>query len=216
MLTIWGRANSANVQKPMWLIGELGLEHERVDAGGPFGGLDQPEFLAMNPNKLIPVMKDGDLVLWESHAILRYIAEIYGNDALWPVDAEARARIDMWIEWSGSSWIPAMTQLFMGIIRTPADKRDRAALERIYTAVTSAAKRADSELGARSHIAADRMTLADIAFGTLLYRYFTLEIERPDTPNLSRYYAGLTSRDAYSTHVMVPYDNLRVPGAERP
>ncbi|MBX2856878.1 MAG: glutathione S-transferase family protein [Rhodobacteraceae bacterium] len=216
MLTIWGRANSANVQKPMWLIAELGLEHERIDVGGPFGGLDQPDFLAMNPNKLIPVMQDGDLVLWESHAILRYIAEIYGNDALWPVDAEARARIDMWIEWSSSSWIPAMTQLFMGIIRTPADKRDKATLERVYGAVTIAAKRADSQLATHPHIATDRMTLADIAFGTLLYRYFTLEIERPDMPNLERYYTALTERNAYRTHVMINYDGLRVPGAERP
>ena len=216
MLTIWGRANSINVQKPMWLIGELGLEHQRLDAGGAFGGLDQADFLAMNPHGLIPVMRDKKLILWESHAILRYIAEIYGDDTFWPVDAEARAQIDMWIEWCGSSWRPAMTQLFIGIVRTPADQRDRAALERFYNAVTLQAKRADQQLAARSHLAAERLTLADISFGAQLYRYFTLEIERPDTPHLARYYAALTERAPYQQHVMVDYDVLRAPGAERP
>ena len=215
MLTIWGRANSANVQKPMWLIGELDLPHERIDVGGPFGGLDDPAFLAMNPNGLIPVMQDGDAVLWESAAILRYIAETYGEDAIWPVDAVERAQIDMWIDWTNTTWVPAMTQVFNAFVRTPRANRNPAAVQRVVNAVATIAAKADRTLSEREHIAKDRFTLADIAFGVLLFRYFTLEFQRPHTPNLDRYYESLTSRPAYRQHAMIDYEAMRVPGAER-
>lgn len=216
MLTIWGRASSANVQKPMWLIGELGLEHKRIDVGGAFGGLNTDEFGALNPNRVIPVMQHGELTLWESAAILRYIAEIWGDDDMWPVDAAARAQIDMWIVWTNTTWVPTMTNLFNAYVRTPAARRNAASLQRVVNATNAAATRAEDVLAQRSHLAADHFTLADIAFGVLLYRYFTLEAPRPDTPHLARYYSRLTQRDAYRTHAMIDYEDMRVPGAERP
>lgn len=216
MLTIWGRANSANVQKPMWLIGELGLEHRRIDVGGPFGGLDAPEFRELTPHRVIPVLQDDDLTVWESTAILRYLAEIYGDDALWPVDAKDRARIDMWIDWTNTSWVPAITQLFNAYVRTPTANRAPAALQRVVNAAGAVAQRADEQLAGRPFLAADHFTLADIAFGVLLFRFFTLETPRPDLPNLQRYYAALQERPAYRDHAMIDYEAMRVPGAERP
>lgn len=223
MIRIWGRATSANVQKPMWLIGELALDHERLDVGGPFGGLDSPEFLALNPNGLIPVMRDDNpvagasegVVLWESTAILRYLGEIYGDDALWPIDAARRARIDMWIDWTNTTWVPAMTQVFNAFVRTPRANRNPAAVRRVVGAASTIAARADAALSDRGHLAEDGFTLADVAFGVLLYRYYTLEFQRPPTPHLDRYYASLTERAPYRQHAMIDYETLRVPGAER-
>lgn len=216
MLTIWGRANSANVQKPMWLIGELGLEHTRIDVGGAFGGLDTAEFGALNPHRAIPVMQHDDLTLWESAAILRYIAETWGDDDLWPVDAAARARIDMWIAWTNSTWVPAVTNLFNAYVRTPAARRNPKSVQRVVNTANVAAARIDEILASRSHVAAEHFTLADIAFGVLLFRYFTLEAPRPETPRLAQYYNRLTQRDAYRTHAMIDYESMRVAGAERP
>jgi glutathione S-transferase len=98
MLTVWGRRSSFNVQKVMWLVGELGLEHRHIDAGGNFGGLDAPDFLAMNPHGRIPVIRDDDAIVWESHAILRYLAARHGAGKFWSDDPLARARVDGWMD----------------------------------------------------------------------------------------------------------------------
>src|SRR3712207_3006566 len=94
MLRVWGRTNSINVQKVMWTVTELGLEHERIDAGGAFGGLDTAAYWALNPNRRIPTVEDdgGGVVVWESNAIVRYLAARYGAGSLWPEDPAARAR----------------------------------------------------------------------------------------------------------------------------
>ena len=100
MLTVWGRRSSFNVQKVMWLIGELELAHQHIDAGGAFGGLDAPAFLAMNPHGRVPVIRDDEATVWESHAILRYLAARYGNGRFWSDDPVVRARVDGWMDWS--------------------------------------------------------------------------------------------------------------------
>ena len=124
MLKVWGRRNSINVQKVMWAIGELRLAHEHLDAGGPFGGLDTDEFVAMNPNRRVPVIDDDGTVVWESHAIVRYLAARYGAGTLWPEDAGARARSDMWTDWTLADLQPAFIGLFWNLYRTPEEQRN--------------------------------------------------------------------------------------------
>ena len=100
MLKIWGRANSLNVQKAMWAVGELGIAHERIDAGGPFGGLDTEEFGERNPNRRVPVIDDDGLIVWESMAINLYLADRYGAPPIWPATPRERAHVYQWSIWS--------------------------------------------------------------------------------------------------------------------
>ncbi|MEM7171793.1 MAG: glutathione S-transferase N-terminal domain-containing protein [Pseudomonadota bacterium] len=213
MIKVWGRATSSNVQAAMWCVGELGLAHERIDVGGAFGGLDTPDFIAMNPHQRIPVVQDGPATLWESNAIIRYLASRYGRDDFWPEDPVQRAQIDMWMEWVKTTLYPVFVGgVFWTLVRTPKAERNMAQHEANLATVDSLMKLAEAQLSASKGLffVADTFTPADISFGHLLYRYFTLEIERPDLPRLREYYDSLTGRDAYRTHVMISYDSLRV------
>jgi glutathione S-transferase len=212
MLKVWGRANSSNVQSVMWCIGELGLAHERIDAGHRFGGLDTPEFLAMNPNGTVPVLqvRDGP-TLWESGAILRYLGSRFGQAPFWPGDPNERAPVDQWAEWAKINVaIDFARSIFVPLVRTPADRRDPAA---IRAAVASLGKRldiAEARLSRHAFLVSDAMTLADIVFGHVLFRYFDLDIERPRHPAVRAYFDRLAQRPAYRKHVMVSYDELKV------
>lgn len=214
MLTVWGRRNSVNVQKPMWLIGELGLAHQRLDVGGPFGGLDTPQYIAMNPNQVIPTLQDGELTVWESEAVLRYLGSRYGEQ-FFPAEPAKRAGPDQWMSWVQSSWSPAMTNVFVSHVRVPRADRDPAVIAAQIARLHALATLADGFLAQRAFLAGDSLSLADFSFGAFLYRYFTLEIERPDLPALRQYYEVLSGRPAYVEHVHIDYDPMRVPGAER-
>lgn len=214
MLKVWGRKTSVNVQKVMWAVGELGLPHERVDAGGPFGMVDTAEFAALNPNRLVPVIDDGGFVLWESNAIVRYLADSYGRGSLAPEGRYAFARADQWMEWANSTlYGDIISTAFIALVRTPARERNTAAL-------AAAAKRAgerlailDRHLVARHFICGDVLTMADISVGGLMYRYWNLDIERPALPNVQAWYQRLSARQAYRDHVMVDFNPMKVPGA---
>ena len=194
MLTVWGRTSSINVQKVMWAVAELGLEHERIDAGGAFGGLDTSEFGAMNPNRKIPTLRDGDVVVWESNASVRYLAARYGQGSLWPDDAGRRARADMWMDWQQTTLQADMTVMFWTLIRTPEPQRDLAAVEK---------SRAESEKGAAildAHLAKHRymtdfgFTVADIVVGCATHRWLLLPLRREPRPHLQRWYDEIRSR----------------------
>lgn len=208
MITVYGRATSSNVQIVMWAIAELGLEAERLDYGGAFGMVSDPAYLAMNPNGLIPTIRDGDLVLWESGAILRYLAARYGDARFWPADPAARAPLDMWAEWAKTTFGPALFPVFLQLVRTPPSKRDAGALARAAEALKPVALRLDARLGAGPFLAGADFTFADVAAGTLLYRYFTMEFERAEAPALRAYYDRLAARPAYATHAMVSFAPL--------
>ena len=210
MLTIWGRRSAFNVQKVLWLIGELGLEHRHIDAGGSAGGLNEPGFLAMNPHGRIPVIDDGGTVVWESHAILRYLAARYAPGRLWRDDPAERSTVDRWMDWSQTALQPRFLHgVFWGYYRTPPDQRDWPAIRRALDDCAAHFRVLDQGLARQDFIAGDAFSLADVPAGTCLYRYFELDIERPEVPKVEAWYARLQERPAYRTHVMLPFDELR-------
>jgi glutathione S-transferase len=204
MLRIWGRNNSINVQKVMWAVGELGLEHERIDAGGAFGVLDTPAYGRLNPNRRVPTVEDGDVVVWESNACVRYLAARYGAGTLWPEDAGRRARADMWMAWQASSLLPDMTVVFWGLIRTPEAERDHAKIEAAAKRLGTTWRILDEHLASRRFVAGDALTIGDIPVGAACYRYFELPIERPRLPNLEAWYGRLRERAPFREQVMLP------------
>ena len=211
MITIWGRATSSNVQTAMWAVAELGLEHERIDWGGAFGGNDDPEYRAMNPNGLIPVMKDGDVILWESPVIVRYLGAKYGDENFWPSDPGKRARLDMWAEWVKTSVAPEMIyKVFWQLVRTGAADRKMSVVESGTNALKKMMTILDARLSEGDYLGGDNLCFADIVAGHVLYRYMTMDFDKAPTPNVDAYYKRLADRPAYAEHVMVSYESLRV------
>jgi len=208
MLKVWGRRNSINVQKVTWAVGELGLAHEHIDAGGSFGGLDTDEFGAMNPNRRVPVIDDDGTVVWESHAIMRYLTAKYGAGSLWPEDAGARARSDLWTDWVLADLQPAFIGLFWNLYRTPEEQRNWNLIRQGIARSAILFQLLDRHLSEHAFIAGDVLTMGDIPAGTQLYRYFELEIDRPSLPNVEAWYARLQEREPYRTHVMVSFEDL--------
>ncbi len=212
MLTIWGRRTSSNVQALMWCVGELGLAHVRHDAGHRYGGTDTPDFRAMNPNGTVPVLRDGEAdPLWETGAILRYLATRYGAPPFWPQDPTERAQCDKWAEWAKINITLGFTApIFWRVVRTAPSQQDPAAIEAALAKLDPFLDIAEAQLEARPFLAGPAFTLADIQFGHVLFRYFDIAIRRQRRPALRRYYDGLTQRPAFREHVMLPYDELRV------
>jgi glutathione S-transferase len=207
-LTLWGRLSSCNVQKAVWLLEELQLPYERVDAGGDFGGLDDPEYRAMNPHGRVPTLKDGDSVVWESEAILRYLAARYGAPQFWSDDPAARAAVDQWLAWTAASLYRDWIDLFWRRVRTPPQQQDAAEIERLRQNTAARYAFLDSQLASRPYLAGDTFSLADIAAGMTLYRWYEMPIARPELPALRAWYERLLERPAYRKGVCLPFDDL--------
>jgi glutathione S-transferase len=201
MLKIWGRNNSINVQKVMWAVGELGLAHERIDIGGQFGKNKEPAYLAMNPNGLVPTLEEDGFTLWESNAIVRYLAARYGAGTLEPADPRARARAGQWMDWQVSVAAPAIHATFWGLVRTPPEQRDHAAIDASKAKTTEAMKILDAQLGKTRFVADEAFSMGDIPVGLIAYRYRKLVPERPALPHLERWFAEIEQREAFRKHV---------------
>jgi glutathione S-transferase len=199
MIEVLGRRNSANVQKVMWALGELGVDYTRRDIGGSFGyPNDYP-----NPNSVVPTIRDGDVTVWESAACVRYLARTYGFGSMWPEDPATLATSDMWMEWHRSDISAAFFPLFQAKVRglpIPLEKQDQMVTDcgRLFGQL-------DAQLSGGTFICGDQITGADIVNGAIMYRYMSLSIERPDLPNLQQWYERLTARPAYQKHVMVEF-----------
>ena len=203
MLKIFGRTNSINVQKAMWTVAELGLPHQRVDAGMAHGVVTEPWYADLNPNRLVPAIDDDGVVLWESNVIVRYLAARHAAGTLMPADPAIRARAEMWMDWQQTS-LPGFGPLFLGLIRTPPEKRDMAAIRAGQESTEGALRLLDKYLANRTWMIADHLTVADIPLGCVAYRWYALPIERPELPNLRAWYQRLTARPAFAQHVMLP------------
>ena len=214
-LTVYGRANSSNVQAVMWGLTELGLKADRLDYGHVHGGTDTPEFRAMSPHGRVPVLRDGDVVIWESCAILRYLATKYGDGvAFWPADPTARSQVDMWAEWAKLSLALGFTgPIFWPRVRFAAADRDVAALSAALDAFETELAKLEDVLAARDYVAGGQLSLADIVAGHLMYRYYDIDIERKSLPRVADWYARLAARPAYRAHVMISYSALAHPEA---
>ena len=206
MLQLLGRANSSNVMKVIWLLEELGLPYERRDVGGKFGGTDTPEYRALNPNGVVPTLIDGDFVLWESNAILRYLAAAHDpQNRFWPTDLRARANIDRWMDWQQTTLGPPMTTVFWGLIRTEPAQRDMPAIHKAAARLGELYGMLDRRLAAYDDISSPDLSLCDIAIGVHAHRWMSFEgIEKPDHPHLRDWYARLLARPAFRQHVSAP------------
>ena len=204
MLKIIGRKTSSNVMKVLWACTEMGLDYEREDLGGPFGGNDSPEYQALNPNGLVPTIVEDDFVLWESNSIVRYLAHEHGQGTLWPTDARTRARADRWMDWQLSVMSPAIGPVFRGLVRTPEAERDMAAIAKARDNTAAAMAILDRYLGETEFLGGSEFSMGDIPVGIGTYRWFALDIEREDFRNVKRWYDALTERPGYREHVMNP------------
>jgi glutathione S-transferase len=204
MLKIWGRTTSSNVQKVLWCCGELGLEYERVDLGGPFGGNQDPEYLAMNPNGLVPTVKDGNLIMWESNTICRYLCTTRNGEPLYPTDPIGRMDVERWMDWQLASVGPPMGALLFGLIRTTPEQRDQAAIDTARRKALAAWTIVEDALDGRSYLAGEQLTLAEIALGTLVYRWHAFPIERPSLKNLKGWYDRMRERPAFRQYIQIP------------
>ncbi|MGE0564727.1 MAG: glutathione S-transferase family protein [Pseudolabrys sp.] len=203
MLKIWGRNTSSNVQKAMWAVGELGLECNRIDVGGAFGQNREPAYLAMNPNGLVPTLEEDDgFLLWESNSIVRYLAAKFDKaGVIEPKDLRARALASQWMDWQLSVAGPGIGPAFWGLIRTPPEKRDMAAIKASQQKCIENFAMLESQLAKTKFVAGDAFSYGDIPVGVMCYRFVQLVPDRPATPNLDRWYAAISNRKAFKDHV---------------
>jgi glutathione S-transferase len=205
-LTIWGRANSVNVQKVLWCLRELDLSYERIDAGMAFGKNTEAEYLAMNPNGRVPTMVDGDFVLWESNSVMRYLVMAYGKGSpIYPQAPKQRAAVDRWLDWTLSTIQPVDRPVFWALVRTPIEKRDMVAIQKDVDAEAVQWRIADHHLAKRRFIEGDDFTIADIALGAYARRWFGVQgVTKPPLPHLERWFAQFAERPGFHQFIAPP------------
>jgi glutathione S-transferase len=205
MLEIWGRNNSFNVQKVLWCCEELEVPYQRHDAGGLFGGTGEDEYLQRNPTGLVPTIVDGDLTLWESNTIVRYLAARFGAGGLWPEDPADRALADKWMDYQLGTLFPAFKDALLGLVRTAPENRNPEKIEASVRATAGKIVVLDAHLEDNDYVAGSSFTMGDVALGSLVYRWLELDIDRPDLPALRAWYERLAGRPAYQNTVMVSF-----------
>ncbi len=204
MLQIWGRTNSSNVKKVLWCAEEIGLPYNRIDAGGQFGGVDTPDYLAMNPNGLIPTIKDGDLILWESHTIVRYLAAKHEATTLYPTELGSRAQAEKWMDWVSAALMEPFRDLFWNVVRLAPEQRNADVAKKGFDGTSRLLGIANAQLANTRFLAGNELTVADIPLGCIAYAWFNMPIDRPELPHLHAWYDQLAARPSFQKAVMVP------------
>ena len=202
MIRIWGRTNSVNVKKVLWCLDELGLEYERTDAGMQHGVVNTPEYRQMNPNGLVPTLDEDGFIVWESHTIVRYLADKYGKGVLRPMDLVPRTIANQWMDWA-FTFQSSVRDAFWNLIRTPAEKRDLKAVEASRVKSGEMAKILDAALADRMYVAGS-LSMGDIPIGCEVQRWIRLPIQRPKLPNLEAWFERLRARPAFKKNVDLP------------
>lgn len=203
-ITLWGRRNSGNVQKATWALGELGLEFEHRQVGGSFGGTKTPEYLAINPNSVVPTLQDGDLTLFESDAILRYLARTYGAGSLWPNDPGELALADQWATWASTTFLPRFFPLWRAAAFTKRADQDPKAFEPHAEGLQGVMSILDAALEGRDHLVGGDLTFGEFGLAIFARRAFMLPYGVPEAPNVLRWLDRLKARPAYAKHVDFP------------
>lgn len=204
MLRIWGRDNSTNVKKVLWCAEEIGLAYEHIPAGGAFGVVESAEYRALNPNGLVPTIEDEGLVLWESNAIVRYLAARYSDGMLFDTDPGRRALADRWMDWSTASLSGPYRDVFWNLVRVAPEKRDMGAVESGRQRMAALLPIAEATLSTQPFLSGTRLGIGDFPLGVLIHAWFMLPIERPNTPALAAWYERLKERPAYRKAVALP------------
>ena len=204
MLKVYGRRNSINVQKVMWTVAELGLPHQRIDAGMKFGVVGEPWYSTLNPNRLVPTIDDDGVVIWESNVIVRYLAAKHAAGSLMPADIAGRAQAEMWMDWQQNTLMQGLSPVFVGLVRTPPEQRDLGAIRQGEEMILKALEVIDSHLAGQVYMLGDNFTVADIPIGAAAHRWYALPIEHRELPGLRAWYERLTQRPAFKEHVMLP------------
>ena len=209
MIELWGRKNAYNVQKVLWILGELALDYRHYDLGSDIGDLETPDFLALNPHARIPVMRDAGAVVWESNTILRYLAARYSAGDLWRQDPFERSLAERWMDWELSKLQPDFIELFWGYFRTPEASRNMAQIEAAARRCAQHFELLDAHLQRQPYLAGDYFSVGDIPCAVCLYRYFEMGFEVAQPPAVMQWYQRLANRSAYRDAVMTPFEELR-------
>lgn len=208
MMKIYGRLSSLNVQKVIWCLGELGLaegrDYERIDAGLAFGVNKTPEYLAMNPNGLVPTLVDGDFVLWESHSIVRLLASQHGMGSLMPIDLHRRADSERWMDWMLGTLTPSIATTFIGLTRTPPEEQNMPAIRQAFETLSRNLAILDNVLKDRLFCAGAELTVGDLPLGVAVHRWIMLGNTYPEQlgvaptyPSLMRWHHRISERPAF-------------------
>jgi glutathione S-transferase len=201
MLEILGKASSINVRKVLWTCAELNLAFEREDWGSGFRSTQTPEFLSLNPNGLVPVVRDGDVVLWESNTIIRYLAARYDGAHLYPADPLLRARVDQWIDWQAADLNRSWSYAFLGLVRQSAAHQVASEIALSIDNWTRHMRILDEQLRATgAFVAGKQFSLADIPIGLSVNRWFGTPFEHPHFPAVSGYFERLRERPGFGVH----------------
>jgi len=209
MIELWGRKNSYNVQKVLWVLDELKINYAHHDVGSQVGDLETVEFLAMNPRARVPVLIDNGSVIWESNTIVRYLSAAYGANSLWLDNPLQRSYADRWMDWEQATLQPDFMDLFWGFYRKSESKRDGAQIENSKSQCERHFKMLDGHLKQNDFVAGDAFSIGDIPAATGLYRYFEMGIEVEKPANLMAWYQRLSRREAFQRTIMTPFDELK-------
>jgi glutathione S-transferase len=205
MIKLWGRARGLCVKKVLWCLEELQLDFERIDAGKQYGVIDTEEYLRLNRNGLVPTLKDGDFVLWESNAIMRYLALRYGDSQFYSLEPEAHGDINRWLDWQNGALWADISGVFVQLIRTPEAQRNAEVVKAASARLAKNWAIVDEYLGDRPFIAGDSFTIADIALGVMAETWVYLDLpDKPALPRFSAWYARLESRPGFKKYVNLP------------
>ncbi len=202
MLVVYGRASSSNVQKVLWLCEEIGLPYTSANVVPPGKAKESAEYVKLNPNGLIPAIDEDGFVLWESNAIVRYLAAKHAHGTFFPADLRVRADSDRWMDWQATVLAPPTAVVLNQIVRTPPEKRDNAAAETAFRTLREKAGVLDAALKGRDYLAGSALTMGDFAVGQWMWRYASLVPDRPAHANLEAWYKRLQARPAYKKIVM--------------
>ncbi|MFY9289530.1 MAG: glutathione S-transferase family protein [Methylorubrum rhodinum] len=205
---LWGRASSGNVQKAIWALEELALPYEHIEAGGTHGIVGEARYRAMNPNGLVPTLEEDGFVLWESNAILRYLAQAHadalGGVLALPENPRERALIDQWLDWQATAFTPAMRDAFLQLVRVAPEKRDADVIEASRAASERCAAMLDRHLAGTPYVAGERFSIADIAVGCAAHRWLILPFDKEERPNVVAWRDRLAQRPAGSSVLTLP------------
>jgi glutathione S-transferase len=204
MFRIWGRITSINVRKAVWTAQELGLMFERIDAGGAFGVTKTPEYMAMNPNSVVPTLVDGDFTLWESNVVVRYLCATHSLGDLYPTDLKERFNAERWMDWQQTTFSPSGRDAFWQLIRVPEPERDMKKVEASISGTEILLDRFEAHLRTTEYVGGSRLTMADIPMACEIHRWFGLNLPAKPRPYIEAWYAKMLARPGSKNVLTLP------------